>query len=334
MVEATPGRTSGRPLKADVMLRLRKPDRTTTALLYWVALAIAMAGGTAHCRAAEVRITADAQFDYAQECLKDQVYDCAIAEFRRFAHFFPEDPRVAEALLQIGRAQLLSDNAAEAVKSFEDVIRRFEGNPAAVQAAFLQTEAWVQRGAPNQALLALDNLIRSSRDAAVQDRARFRSAWIHIDRGDWPAARAALTTISADNRAQYRTDLLLADLTAADRIPSKSPTLAGSLAILPGLGQLYCERYSDAVIAFLVNSGLIWASVEAFSHELYALGGVIGFVGLGFYTGNIYGAIGDAHKYNRQAVRAFSNGLTKRWRVGMLPPPQKDGIGLVLQVDF
>ena len=100
------------------------------------------------------------------------------------------------------------------------------------------------------------------------------------------------------------------------------------------MGQLYCERYEDALIAFLVNTGLIWATVEAFSNDLYALGSVIGFVGLGFYAGNIYGAVGDAHKFNRRAVRTFSNGLTTRWRVGVLPAPQKDGIGLVLQFDY
>jgi tetratricopeptide (TPR) repeat protein len=283
---------------------------------------------------AQVRLTADEQFRYAQSCFDDQVYACAVAEFRRFAHFFPTDPRVAQALLQMGRAQLLSGDAEGAVKHFDTVIRRFEASPQAVQAAFLKTEAWVRQGVYHQALITLNNLILTTSDIAIQDRARFRSAWIHIDRGDWPAARSALRAITKANRTHYRTDTLLADLQGADRIPVKSPALAGSLSILPGLGQLYCERYEDALIAFLVNGGLIWASAEAFGHELYGLGGVIGFVEVGFYAGNIYGAVGDAHKYNRRAVQTFRNDLKRRWRVGMLPAPQKDGIGLVLQFDF
>jgi tetratricopeptide (TPR) repeat protein len=283
---------------------------------------------------AEVRITADTQFNFAQRCLKTQAYDCARDEFRRFAYLFPEDDRVPEALLQMGRAQLLAGKPADAARSFENLIRRFENSPEAVQAAFLQVEAWVRQDAPGQALLVLDSLIRSRPDRAIQDRARFRAAWIHIDSGNWPAARAAVNAISPENRARYRTDTLLADLAATDHIPTKSPTLAGGLSILPGLGQLYCQRYEDALIAFLVNGGLIWASVEAFNHDLYALGSVIGFVELGFYAGNIYGAVGDAHKFNRRAIRSFSNDLTTRWRVGVLPAPQKDGIGLVLQFDY
>lgn len=284
--------------------------------------------------AGDVVLRAEDQFTYAHTCMKGKDYPCAIAEFRRFAHFFPADARVPEALLQMGRAQLLANQPARAVASFEGLIRRFEQHPLAVQAAFLKAEAWVRQRAHLQAVLALDNLIQTTRDKAVQDRARFRIAWIHVDRGDWPAARRALNAITPENRAHYRTDTLLADLDTAAHIPTKSPALAGGLSVIPGLGQLYCGRYEDALIAFLVNGGLIWASVEAFTNDLYALGGVIGFVEMGFYAGNIYGAVGDAHKYNQRAVRAFSNGLTGKWRVGMLPAPQKDGIGLVLQFDY
>ena len=301
----------------------------TFTLILVIGLWIPACGHTA-----EIRITADTQFDFALGCLKTQAYDCARDEFRRFAHLFPDDDRVPEALLQMGRAQHLAGKPAEAARSFENLIRRFEDGPEAVQAAFLEAEAWVRQGVPGQALLSLDNLIRSTPDRMIQDRARFRAAWIHIDSGNWSAARAAINAISPDHRAHYRTDTLLADLAAADHIPTKSPFLAGGLSILPGLGQLYCQRYEDALIAFLVNGGLILASVEAFNHDLYALGSVIGFVELGFYAGNIYGAVGDAHKFNRRAIRGFSSELTTRWRVGVLPAPQKDGIGLVLQFDY
>lgn len=282
----------------------------------------------------ELVLRAEDQLTYAHTCMKGKDYACAIAEFRRFAHFFPTDARVPEALLQMGRAQLLANQPARAVTSFEDLIRRFEQHPLAVQAAFLKAEAWLRQQAHLQAVLALDTLIQTTSENTVRDRARFRVAWIHVDRGDWPAAKRALNAITPENRAHYRIGTLLADIDTAAHIPTKSPALAGGLSVLPGLGQLYCGRYEDALIAFLVNGGLIWASVEAFTHDLYALGGVIGFVELGFYAGNIYGAVGDAHKYNQRAVRAFSNGLTSKWRVGMLPAPQKDGIGLVLQLKY
>jgi tetratricopeptide (TPR) repeat protein len=302
--------------------------------IIWAIICLLMGAVSPPNLTAEVRLAADDQFRYAQSCFETQAYDCAIAEFRRFAHFFTDDPRVPQALLQMGRAQLLTGDTDGAIRHFETLMRRFEESPQAIQAAFLKTEAWARQGVYHQALLTLNNLILTTTDVAIQDRARFRSAWIHIDRGDWPAARSALRAITPANRAHYRTDTLLSDLDAAQQVPSRSPALAGSLSILPGLGQLYCERYEDALIAFLVNGGLIWAAVEAFDRKLYALGGVIGFVEAGFYAGNIYGAIGDAHKYNRRSVTGFKNDLKNRWRVGMLPAPQKDGIGLVLQLDY
>jgi len=71
------------------------------------------------------------------------------------------------------------------------------------------------------------------------------------------------------------------------------------LSVIPGAGYLYLERYQDALISLLVNTALIFAAYEAFDNDLYVLGGIISFVELGFYAGNIYGATTSAHKINR-----------------------------------
>ena len=114
----------------------------------------------------------------------------------------------------------------------------------------------------------------------------------------------------------------------------KSPALAGTLAVIPGAGYLYCGRYKDALIALLVNGGLIWAAYESFSNDLYALGSVITFVEIGFYAGNIIGSVASAHKYNRKNEQQWIKHLRQRLKVSLGSRPETRGIELSLRYTY
>ena len=110
--------------------------------------------------------------------------------------------------------------------------------------------------------------------------------------------------------------------------------MAGALAILPGTGYLYCNRPRDALISFLINGGLIFAAYEAFDNDMVALGGVISFVEIGFYSGNIYGSISSAHKYNQDQDRRFVDRLKENLRVNLSSRPENKGLELSFQYRF
>ena len=44
---------------------------------------------------------------------------------------------------------------------------------------------------------------------------------------------------------------------------------AGILSIIPGTGHLYCGRYKDATLAFILNTAMIYAACEAFDNHLF-----------------------------------------------------------------
>ena len=71
-------------------------------------------------------------------------------------------------------------------------------------------------------------------------------------------------------------------------------------AILPGSGQIYIERYKDATSTFVLNSLFIAGAWIAFEGDNPALGAILTIFELGWYKGNIYGAVSRAHKYNRK----------------------------------
>ena len=71
-------------------------------------------------------------------------------------------------------------------------------------------------------------------------------------------------------------------------------------AVLPGSGQVYNGRYQDALGAFALNALVISGAWLAFDDDNPALGLVCSIFALGWYKGNIYGAVNGAHKYNRK----------------------------------
>lgn len=117
-------------------------------------------------------------------------------------------------------------------------------------------------------------------------------------------------------------------------MPSKDPAAAGLMAaVLPGLGHAYCERYKDGLVAFLLNGLFIWAAYEAFEEDHSVLGGILTFLELGWYTGNIYSAVNTAHKYNRAVKNEFLRNLGDELDVGLLTSKQGH-LGLALQMRF
>ena len=208
------------------------------------------------------------------------------------------------------------------------------GSPLDNEAFFMLSRSHARQGMIEQAILDLHNLMALSSAAEVVDRARYELGWLHVDQGRWNDAEQAFGRISPDNQDRFRVADLQRDLSRSNAIPLKNPTAAGWLSIVPGGGQLYCNRYQDAATAFLINAGLIWAAWEAFDNQQTALGSLIGFVEFGFYAGNITGAISSAHKINGERISEFRDRLSQRRQMSFSLAPTPVGAALCLTVDF
>jgi hypothetical protein len=69
------------------------------------------------------------------------------------------------------------------------------------------------------------------------------------------------------------------------------------------------------LLAFLLNGLFIAGITQAVTHEEFAIAGVLSFFEVGWYAGNIYGAINGAQKENRYATETFLRNLENRFRV-------------------
>jgi tetratricopeptide (TPR) repeat protein len=283
-----------------------------------------------------VLLDSDRQFQFAEDLLQRKEYYRAIGEYERFIYFFPEAEQVVLARYRIGLAYLRGERYEDAIEAFRQVIQEYPRTEYADKSYLKMSEAYVQLKRYDEAVAQLEKLIATTADQDIKDEAYYQCGWVCIAKGAWENAQTCFDKISDGNREKYRLEHLLKELDKQKHLKRKNPTAAGLLAILPGAGHLYCERRRDALLAFLVNGALIFAACEAFDQELYALGGIITVVELGFYSGNIYSAVSSAHKYNRDERNRFLRHLEERAKIkiSVAGPHQTEGVLLSCQFLF
>ena len=279
-------------------------------------------------------ITPEAQLEFANQYFSNTQFDRAIAEYERFIFFFPAHPKIPHVKYQLARAYFNNRQFAEALTGFKEVAESEPGSPPSIAGYFDVADCYVQLKDFRSALGTLSQVTGATRNTNIKDYAHYQTGWIFIENRQWENSKAILQKISSENLLKFQTESLLATLDTADDIPQKSPALSGILSIVPGGGYLYCHRPKDALMAFLLNGGLIWAAAEAFDNNSPALGSVITFVEIGFYGGNIYGGISSAHKYNARKIDAFIDALKKNHKIRFSLNPSDAGIGLTLQTPF
>ena len=308
-----------------------RPRLTAVCILLFISLLClplaAKAGQT-------VWVDADIQFDYAERLYAGEDFLLAVAEYQRFIFLFPEHARVEEAAYKVGLCYLSARMYARAVQSFKAFMQSYPDSPYIDLSQFRMSAAYLNSNQAGAAITVLRNLAFVTDDAGTRNEAYYRLGWIYIGMGQWGQAQTVFDEISPEGRNAYRLQELSGALVQEPKMKQKSPGLAGTLAILPGAGYLYCGRYQDALIALLVNGGLIWAAYEAFSNDLFALGSVITFVEIGFYAGNIYGSVASAHKYNRKNEQKWIENLRQRLKVNLATRPHNKGIELSLRYRF
>ena len=286
-----------------------------------------------------IEVDADRQFEFARHLFSRGDFDRAITEYERFIFLFPEDGREDEARYQIGMAHVNTQNDRQAVEAFSRIIDRHGGRPVSepditARAYFRISDCYVRMGEIGQAVNNLNNLAAAAETPMLQDEAFYRMGWILLEAGQWRQAALAFGRISSDRREAYRLPEVFQAMEGYRDIPQKSPSVAGTLAVIPGMGYLYCGRYQDALVSLVLNGGMMWAAYTAFDDDNPALGGLLALVGAGFYTGSIYGSISSAHKYNWDQTEAFVSGIRQRYQLDLSLSPTPGGAMLALHCSF
>ncbi len=95
------------------------------------------------------------------------------------------------------------------------------------------------------------------------------------------------------------------------RIEKNSQKAAIFSAILPGLGKIYTENYSDAITSFLFTSIFYGLSAYNFSNDSVWKGVIFAGIGAYFHASSIYGSAVAAQHFNAQQKFEYELRLKK-----------------------
>ncbi|MFW6052974.1 MAG: tetratricopeptide repeat protein [Desulfosalsimonas sp.] len=259
----------------------------------------------------EICISPEALYEFAGKNYKSGDYLAAAIEFKRFFHFFPDHRRAAEAGFKAGMSYFQIPRYGDAIKAFESVVEKFGTSGRGVESMFMISRCHAGRNNIREAVNILEAIAVRAPGQEDRDRARFELGRLRLKSGDLSGARLSFEKISPGNRQEYNVEKILRDMDEPGRLPTKSPFLAGMFSIVPGGGYLYCGRYREAATAFFLTIGLAVASWEAFDNDMYAMGGLVGMAGAGFYGGGAIGAVSSAYKYNQKSYSDYIQQHTK-----------------------
>ena len=297
----------------------------------WVVVAL-LIFGSSQARAQE---GPDELWEFAGHLYEQRDFYRAVGEYQRFRFLFPDDPRAAEAELQIGRAYRLGGDFDKAFGSFLALSQREpqrpEGRTALVemiatleaQRRYREAEYWGERFV---ALYPED----PEREAVL-----FRLAWLYMDTGDYRLAVATLEKVPPGSLRYTTARSLIQVLEERPYHAPKSPEVAGALAaVLPGAGHLYVGRPAQAATSFLLNGLFIWGAVAAFTHDSPVLGGILLFFELGWYQGGIRSAAAAAQEVNAEEEKRYRDELKRDYRLSFGIFPGRDQVLFAVRLDL
>ena len=238
---------------------------------------------------------------FADHLFEQGHYYQAVTEYERFIYFNPGHPAVPRARLQTARCYKMGARYDKAIGLYRQLAELYTGREEGIEAAFQVSECFRLGEDFDQALSGYSRFIRENPAHPLADKARWNMAWTYMQLEDYASARKELLSLNGSSLYRAPSQELIAALDELPHARHKSPVVSGVLAaLMPGAGHLYTGQKKQALFSFVTNVLLFFGSYEAFDKEVYTAGGFLSLFSLNYYSGNIFGAITSAHKFNRQ----------------------------------
>ena len=246
---------------------------------------------------------------FAEELYQTGQYYRALTEYKRFGSYYPDHELKENITFKIGLCYFRGKKYKEGSLAFEDMNRQYPDTTLGLEALLLAGECYRKQGLMSVAMEKFHQLAERSIQEEATVRAVYSMGLIYSENFQHEKARESFQRLGENPSYVELSKKLLEDVDKHRKAKKKSPVAAGILAIVPGLGHLYCERPGDALVSFLVNGLFTWGAVESFRQNQNVVGGILAFFELGGYVGNIHSAVGGAYKYNRYQDKMFLDSL-------------------------
>jgi putative component of membrane protein insertase Oxa1/YidC/SpoIIIJ protein YidD/tetratricopeptide (TPR) repeat protein len=259
--------------------------------------------------------TPETQYEFAAWLQKSYFYDRAITEFLRFCYLYPESNLISSAQISIGQCFYESEQFAEAAQ-WGDSLRTLDLSPEDYNlASYLTGASLIRLSRFEEAFKTLEDIkpVHPIPGDTLAVKCTMMQGLSAAFMHKWKTAETKFSTVSeASYPYSTAADFCIELCRRGENFKRKDPTIAGFLAIIPGLGYLYDGYPRTALSAFIINTAFIWGTIDAFSRQNNGLGFTLGVIGFGWYAGNIYGSVTSARRANYN----FQQKLLLRFDIG------------------
>ncbi len=288
-----------------------KTFKNALVLLIIIKFCATLSAGSAHC----LNLASEADiYSFAENLFIGSDYYRAITEYKRLLFYFPNGNFSDDARFKIAKSYQLGGKFEISRDLFSDLAGQFTGKDLGSLCEFEAVESIFRSSNYESAAISYEKFLEEDRLAKFKDLASYRLGLseLHMRKPD-----DAISKFSSVNQGSkiFALSSEMADKTKEFKnLSRKSPALAGIMsAIIPGTGQFYNGRIRDGIIALITNGLFIWGSYEAYRRDYYSIGIITSVFALGWYSGNVYGAVNGAHRYNYLKEEAFFSKLNDKY---------------------
>jgi len=260
-----------------------------------------------YCQADEER---ERIYKFANVLFENQEFYRAITEYRRFIEYFPDDYRINEAYVRIAESYFYGERYMETISWSRKMLEATMQPEFLVRARILAGDSYFKLGNYKSAIENYSAVLeRGEIDRHYLDLSHIKLGLCLLYEENWRDASSEFAKVNANSSYFEKAQLFCKNALQGSNLKRKSRSVAGLLSVIPGLGYVYTGNYQTGIASLIVNSLLIWGTYDSFSKGNKGAGFVLGFLGLGFYSGNIYGSINSASNYNERQKADFLDGF-------------------------
>lgn len=277
--------------------------------------------------------TPEGIYSFANYLFNTQDYYRAITEYRRLIFHYPDHRLAKISKLKIGYSYKMGRKWDKAIAVFDELRSKYPKLDIGKEAAYQVGGIYYTKGDYKLAISTFKNFVKAYPKDELTDKAQYKTGWSYLHLENYMDSAMTFDAVSKKSKYYNKAKSLAIEVETFPELPHKSPMLAGAMsALLPGAGQAYTERYVDSITAFLLNALFLWGTIESASSGNEVTASILAFFELGWYTGNIYNAVNDAHKYNRTVKKDFINNLKETYDISFSIQHNKDDTRLVFAV--
>jgi putative membrane protein insertion efficiency factor len=241
--------------------------------------------------------------------------DCwrAETEYKRVAFLAPTDEVKRWALMKTGSCYYHWREWDRSATAFAEAVDASLGDTDRNVARFMTAASYFNAGEYAASAEVLNSCViagpperlpaaeASDRGYTQQERIALLGGLCSMASGDWQESALYFDGVAMSPDSPNRNQALFLKQKARAgeaSVRQKHPTLAATLSVVPGMGQMYAGRYFDGFRYMVFDGLLILSTYQLFKHENYAAGYLLAGFTLPFYLGSIVGAHNAVESYD------------------------------------